>query len=116
MQKKWIVVIVLLLGFACKKKNSNDCSEAICPDIYITGPFLKFNLLDKTTNQDLFFTSPPQYQLKNLAVFKNKNMTDTAHLPVYIDSLNTSKHFVIISNEVVTTVFIQIQNQKADTI
>ena len=114
--KKWIIVIALLLGFACKKKNSNDCSVAVCPDIYIAGPFLRFNLLDNTTNQDLFFTSSPQYQLKDLAVYKYKNITDTAHLPVYIDSLTTSKHFVIISSEGIATVFIQIQNQKVDTI
>jgi len=83
MQKKWVVAIVLLLGFACKKKN---CSEVICLDIYSPRPFLKFTLTNKITNQDLFFTSPPQYQIKDLAVFKKKNITDTVHVPVYIGS------------------------------
>ncbi len=116
MRKKWVVAIVLLLGVACKKKHLNDCSEAVCPEIYIARPFLKFTLTDKITNQDLFFASSPQYQLKDLVVFKNKNITDTVHVPVYIDSLNTLKHFAAVTNENANTFFIQIQNQKPDTI
>jgi len=115
MKIKWVVAIILLSVVACKKKDVNDCSEAVCPDIYIARPFLKFTLTDKITNQDLFFGSPPAYQLKDLVVFKNKNATDTVHVPVYIDSLNGPKHFAVVTNENANTFFIQIQNQKPDT-
>jgi hypothetical protein len=116
MQKKWTVAILLLLGIACKKQQLKDCSGAVCPDILIARPLLKFTLTDKITNQDLFFASFPQYQLKDLVVFKNKNITDTLHVPVYIDSLNMPKHFLVFANEDANTFFIQIQNQKLDTI
>jgi hypothetical protein len=116
MQKKWIVVIFLLIGIACKKKQLEDCSGAVCPDLLIARPLLKFTLTDKITNQDLFFASFPQYQLKDLVVFKNKNITDTMHIPVSIDSLNMPKHFLLFANIDADTFFIQIQSQKPDTI
>ena len=116
MQKKWIIVIVLFLGFACKKNNPNDCSKAVCPDIYFAGPFLKFTLSDKLTNQDLFFDATPQYQLKDLIVFKKKNTIDTIHISFYIDSLNTPKHFAVLAPENSDSLFIQILNQKPDTV
>jgi len=116
MQKKWIVAFILLTVVACKKKHLNDCSEAVCPEIYLAPPFLKFTLSDKTTNQDLFFASSPQYQLKDLVVFKKKNTTDTVHVPIYVDSSNTTKKFAAVVNENDNTFFIQIQNQKPDTI
>ena len=45
-----------------------------------------------------------------------KNTVDTIHLPVYIDSLKVPKHFIAFSVENAYTFFIQVQNQKADTV
>jgi hypothetical protein len=110
-----IIALIFFMGIACRKNKSNDCSEAVCPDILIAKPVLKFTLSDTITNQDLFFDAPPKYQLKDLAVFKKKN-SDTIHVPLYIDSLNAPKCFLVIAFEDVDTFFIQIQNQKADTV
>ncbi len=115
-RKKLLIAVVLFFGLACKKNNSNDCSEAACPAIYIVGPLLKFTLSDKITNKDLFFEFPSSYQLKDLIIFKKKNITDTIHMPFYIDSLNTPKHFVVLAPGNPDSLFIQIQNQKIDTI
>lgn len=104
----------MLLGVACKKNNSNNCSEAVCPEI-LAKPVLKFTLSDKITNQDLFFATPPKCQLKDIVVFKKKN-SYTIHVPLYIDSLNAPKYFLVIAFEDVDTFFIQIQNQKVDTV
>ncbi len=117
MQKKSAVVVIMLFFlFACKKNNSNDCSQAVCPAVLIVRPSIKFNFSDKVTNQDLFFGISPQYQFNDLVVFKKKNITDTTHVPVYIDSLITPKSFAVFTFEDVNTFFIQIQNQKIDTI
>jgi len=113
--KSVIIVLIFLLGIGCKKNNSNNCAEAVCPDILIAKPALKFTLYDTLTHQDLFFATPPKYQLKELAVFKKKN-SDTIHVPLYIDSLNAPKYFLVIAFEDVDTFFIQIQNQKVDTV
>lgn len=114
--KSIIITLILLLGIACKKNKSNDCTEVVCPDILIARPYINFTLSDKITNQDLFFSIPSQYQLKDLVVFKKKINNDTMHVPVYVDSVNNPKHFSIIALEDVDTFFIQIQIQKADTI
>ena len=116
MQTKWVVAVVLLLGFACKKNNSGDCSKAVCPDVFITRPIVKFTLSDKATGQDLIFSAPPQYQLNDIVAFRNKNTIDTTHLHVYIDSLNLPKFLAVFAAEDTFTFFIQLQNQKADTI
>jgi hypothetical protein len=111
-----IIALIFFMGIACRKNKSNDCSEAVCPDILIAKPVLKFTLSEKITNQDLFFASPPKYQLKDLAVFKKKNTTDTLHVPLFIDSLIAPKYFLVIAFNEVDTFFIQIQNQKIDTL
>ncbi len=117
MQIKLIIItLIFLVGFGCKKNDSNDCSKAVCPAVLVIRPFVKFIISDKVTNEDLFFGSSPRYQLKDLTFFKNKNSTDTVHLPLHIDSINNPIHFFVFNDENPETFFIQIQNQKADTI
>jgi hypothetical protein len=113
--RKLLLITLVLLGFTCKKKSSGDCSQAVCPLISIAAPVVKFTFTDKITNKDLFFGSSPQFQLKDLVVFKKKNATDTTQLPVYIDSAN-QKYFKVITPQDATTIFLQIQNQKVDTV
>lgn len=113
---KKLIVAIMLLGFSCKKNNTPDCSQAVCPAVIIAGPFVNFNFSDKITNQDLFFSASAKYQLKDVVIFKKKNIVDTIHIPFYIDSLNIPKHFVTFTPENPSAIFIQIKNEKADTI
>ncbi len=48
-------------------------------------------------------------------MFKKKN-GDTIHVSLYVDSLNAPKYFLVIAFEDVDTFFVQIQNQKVDTV
>lgn len=113
---KKVLIAVMFLGLACKKNNSPDCSQAVCPAVLIAGPFLSVTFSDKITNQDLFFAASPKYQLKDIIIFKKKNITDTVHVPFYIDSLHNPKHFVTIASESPSAFFIKIKNEKTDTI
>jgi hypothetical protein len=116
MDTKLLLALLLLFALSCKKKSPNDCSEAVCPAIYIAGPFLRFNFFDKANNEDLFFSATPRYAFADLVVFKKKNIVDTVHLPLNIDSSTSIKHFAVLANENPDSLLLQIQNQKVDTI
>ncbi len=106
---------LLLLMASCKKSNTN-CEEAVCPAIFILPPPVKFNVVDKNTDADLFFSSSPQYSLNDLIVYVKKNNSDTSHIPFYIDSSSSNKHFITPISNLNATYFIQIQNNVNDTI
>ena len=113
-----LVLMSSILSFtSCSKDKKVECPPTVSNAPYIP-PTLFFNIVDKNTAQDLFFSDNPPYSVKQVIYFykvytNNGDIIDT--LPVYIDStrkcLQLAKQYSIGDSA-----FLKIANQAVDTL
>src|ERR1700754_668139 len=109
-------LMLLLICFSCSKKEKTNC--LIAPAALIL-PSFNFQLVDKNTGADLFFSAQPAYSLNDIKViFKNANNKVDSLAPPQKISDGSGEHFqyVIPGNHTSDTCFIKIKNLKTDTV
>jgi hypothetical protein len=108
--------IFLFLLLSCSNKDKkNPCRDGPgvpCP--LIDNLLFRFSIKDKSTGQDLFFSTPPTYPFSAL------NVTGTPGYPaeVQVDTLYSRHDFEMVAGQGrgVYTVYFQIANTKPDTL
>lgn len=122
-------VIGLLLFFSCAlfliscdgKKDKNPCSGVNCP-ASILAPILPFDIRDKQTGQDWFFSDTPRYPISALHITRNSantvsSSTNAASSGVSVDLLNSPSCFrTYLGGPGNDTLYIQIANLAPDTL
>lgn len=83
-----LLIVILALG-ACQKKKEppNPCSLEFCPNMSL---WVRVRIVDKTTGQDYFLSTPPKYPLTALSI---RAGNDKSYF--YVDSMN---HCINVSN------------------
>lgn len=88
---KRIIFIIAILGImqSCQQKENFDsnCLEIALPDT------LRFNVVDKNTGEDLFFSNSPEYTTDQIH-FTTPNATFNIK-PRAVTSSNLGKHFLM---------------------
>jgi hypothetical protein len=82
-------------------------------------PSFNFQITDKTTGADLFFSAQPVYTLNDIkVVFRNGNNKIDSLAPPQTINTSSAQHFkyVVPLGRVVDTCFIKIKNLKTDTV
>jgi hypothetical protein len=86
----FLTLAICLLFFSCDKKTENpNCLAVIAP------LKLKFNIINKESQKDLFFAEGPSYQISDLKIY---NSTDTKHehpLKIEVEGEHNKKNFSI---------------------
>lgn len=91
---------------SCEKKCKIDCT----PDIAT----INFKILNKQSNQDLFFDSIPVYDTNDLKIFYVFGL-DTSYYPIYIKTENNESFFSFeITTE--TKLYLTVSNSDVDTL
>jgi len=110
-------LLLLLIAVSCSKnKDKNE----VCPPmpLALVLQAVKFQVVDKTSGQDLFFSQNPPYALTDIKiVFRNSsNQLDSVSPPLK-DQLPTGSHFVypIPYTRILDTCYIKIKGLKTDT-
>ncbi|RDC55855.1 hypothetical protein DU508_16480 [Pedobacter chinensis] len=88
---KWafLIISVLMVIQSCNKKGAENanCLPAIIPDS------LRFNIVDKNTGEDLFFSNTPVYTTNQIHFLIDDMATNIS--PVVKTSVSLGKHFLI---------------------
>lgn len=84
-----IAMFVLLLS-CTKKSEKPNCLAIISP------LKLNFNLIDKDTKKDLFFSETPKYQINEIAIYKSSDTEKKNPLKVNVETIQGNKNFYII--------------------
>jgi hypothetical protein len=85
---RFLLVMVILAFGACQKKEPpNSCGLVNCPNMSL---WVRFRIVDKTSGQDYFLSSPPKYPLTALSI---RAGNDKSYF--YVDSTN---HCINVSN------------------
>ena len=109
-------LLLLLICFSCSKKEKTNC--LLSPYALIL-PSFNFQMVDKTTGADLFFSAQPVYTLNDIkVVFRNaSNKVDSLAPPQKINE-GSGEHFkyIIPGNHAIDTCFIKVKNLKTDTV
>ncbi|MBB6129080.1 hypothetical protein [Mucilaginibacter lappiensis] len=113
----YIVGLFILLAVVSCSKNK---AKVICPPVPLTVPVqtVKFQVVDKTSGQDLFFSQNPPYALTDIKiVFRNSSNKLDSISPPLKEELPTGSHFVYaVSNpRTPDTCYIKIKSLKTDT-
>jgi hypothetical protein len=109
-------LLLLLTCIACSKKEKTNC--LLAPYALIL-PSFNFQMVDKTTGADLFFSAQPAYTLNDIKViFKNSNNKVDSLAPPQKINDGSGDHFkyIIPGNHAMDTCFIKIKSLKTDTI
>ena len=113
------IVCLSVIVLSCSKNHKVDCLQGPLNALPYIPPSLFFNIVNKTTGQNLFLFPNPTYTIKQLVYFRKINVVtgngsgillDT--IPVFIDSSRNSL-FAAASSD---TGYFVIANQSADTI
>ncbi len=112
-----IVAIAFFLQSCTTMPGSNKCGP--CPEYAEVLPNLNFQLVSKTTGNNLFYGTTPQYQLSQLSIHHILNgkpdsvyfRTDTATQSFVVYVVPTQRKAVMID-----TVVMKIANLPTDTI
>ncbi len=103
------LILVTLFETGCNPKSITKCGP--CPALAQVLPNINFRVVDKTTNQDLFFGGPYKVnQLKMHHIVNGK--PDTVFLRV--DTLNRLFNIFVIPNHRVDTVTMQVADKPQD--
>jgi hypothetical protein len=105
------LVIILISGLLGSCNSQKNCP--LCPASPTVNPDFNFKIIDKTTNEDLFFGSSAMYDLNQIK-FKHliNGKPDTTYLR--IDTLNHSFNLDVPTIHSVDTVTMQITNLPTD--
>lgn len=110
------VLLFLLACISCTKKEKANC--LFVPAALIL-PGYTFQVVDKTTGADLFFSAQPAYSMNDIkVVFKNaSNKADSLAPPQKINN-GSGDHFkyIVPLGRMADTCFIKIKNLKTDTL
>lgn len=93
-----ILLGLSLLSISCEKSNSLDnlgtygCLTVIAP------AYLKFNVVDKNSGQDLFFSAAPKYQITKLFLFKKSDKTRKDTIRPDVIGSGTTRYFKLSVN------------------
>lgn len=103
--------VLLLLTAACNRKSTTKCGP--CPAIAQVAPNITFRVVDKTTNDNLFFGSKALFKTSELKMHHIVNgKPDTVFLRV--DSLNQAFRVYVLPSHRTDTVTMQIANKPQD--
>jgi hypothetical protein len=114
---KYYAGLFLLLAFiSCSKKEKSNC--LLVPAALIL-PSFNFQVVDKNTGTDLFFSPSPAYSLNDIKiVFKNHdNKLDSISPPLSTNN-GAGSHFMYIIpfSRMADTCYIKIKTLKTDTV
>lgn len=114
--KNCVGLFLLLTFISCSKKEKSNC--LLVPAALIL-PSFNFQVIDKSTGADLFFSPSPAHPLNDIKiVFKTREgKLDSISPPLHTNT-GTGNHFVYIVpfNKEKDTCYIKIRNLKTDTI
>lgn len=84
-----LLAVIITLLFSCSKngKDSVNCTLQLNPIK------INFNVLDKTTNEDLYFSSNPRFQTKDLYLFNKKDVARKDTIRPAITGSGTTRSF-----------------------
>ncbi|MBK1439812.1 hypothetical protein JHJ32_07445 [Parapedobacter sp. ISTM3] len=105
-----LVIGLGILVASCSKEEKQPCLAVINPDT------LRFNVLNKQTNSDLFFSDSPLYDTTELKLYQKDNegnLKDFNGLGVAKDSEVVHFFSLVYPSD---TLFIKIADQPLDTI
>ncbi|CAN5124379.1 hypothetical protein BH09BAC6_BH09BAC6_26600 [soil metagenome] len=106
-----VSAVLFVLAAGCNSKSATKCGP--CPALAQMLPNLTFKVVDKTTNDDLFFGSKAIFKTSELKMHHIINgKPDTAF--VRVDSLNQAFHVYIFPAHRADTVTMQIANKSPD--
>lgn len=86
----WLLFFVLVLASisgCSKNSDTNNCTLQVNPIV------INFNVVDKATNQDLYFSTSPTFQTKNLYFFKKKDIARKDTIRPIITGQGTARFF-----------------------
>ena len=109
-------LLLLLTAVSCSKNKA----KVICPPMPLTLPVqtVKFQVVDKTSGKDLFFSQNPPYALTDIKiVFRNSSSKLDSISPPLKEELPSGSHFVYAVSNARTpdTCYIKIKSLKTDT-
>lgn len=85
----FLTLAICLLFFSCNKKNENpNCLAVINP------LKLKFNIIDKGSQKDLFFAEGAAYQVSDLKIYKSGTKHELP-LKIEVEGESNKKNFSI---------------------
>jgi len=110
-------LFILLTVVSCSKNKA----KVICPPVPLALPVqtVKFQVVDKTSGKDLFFSQNPPYALTDIKiVFRNSSNKLDSISPPLKEDLPAGSHFLyIVSNpRSPDTCYIKIKSLKTDTL
>ena len=111
-----LLLLFFLIGIsACNKNNiEQDDGDVICCDPPPRYFFIKFNVVDQQTGEDLFFSKGTQ-NIDRYAYNKVSGNDTTGKRPVVADSIN--KHFAIPNSQFdLDTLYLLLSNETKDTV
>ena len=85
----WLIFVIALASIpGCSKNDATyGCSAQVSPII------INFNVLDKATNQDLYFSSNARFQTKELYFFKKKDAARKDTIRPTITGTGANRYF-----------------------
>lgn len=86
----WLLFVIVSVSISsCSKNDSvtNNCTAQVNPII------INFNVLDKATNQNLYFSPNPRFQTKDLYFFKKIDVARKDTIRPIITGSGTSRYF-----------------------
>lgn len=114
--KYWVGLFLLLILISCSKKEKSNC---LLVPVALILPSFNFQVIDKNTGTDLFFSPSPAYSLNDIKiVFKNHdNKLDSISPPLNTNN-GTGSHFMYIIpfSRMADTCYIKIKTLKTDTV
>lgn len=89
-----LLAFILILNVSCSRNEdySRNCSFQLSPIK------VNFNLVDKTTNEDLFFTSNARFSTKDLYLFKKKDVARKDTIRPSITGSGTNRSFQYVAD------------------
>lgn len=107
------LIAYISLGTGCKKKDKDPCTGIYC-GFLLLNPQLHFNIQDKQTGADWFFSPSPRYPFSAIHV---TNPADTTTWRIYPDSTNRPPCLMtFFGNDGALTLYIQAGDAKPDTL
>lgn len=116
---RYIACLFLLLTAVSCSKNKDKTK--VCPPVPLALILqaIKFQVVDKTSGQDLFFSANAPYALTDIKiVFRNSSNKLDSVSPPLKEELPAGSHFVypIPYTRILDTCYIKIKNLKVDTV
>jgi len=103
--------IFLFLLTACSNKDKDPCARGIPCALYNPRSF-RFTIKDKSSGQDLFFSTSPAYPFSALTI-----NTAAGKASWQIDTIDSHRDFVISGeSEGINTLYFNIADTKTDTL